>query len=66
MDQCSIQQWLNLSLMDKYKIIGEFTDKHTSQKYMPGDEAEFSKERAKEILKVDKLIELVKKKPENN
>ena len=52
--------------MDKYKIIGEFTDKHTSQKYMPGDEAEFSKERAKEILKVDKLIELVKKRSENN
>jgi hypothetical protein len=47
--------------MESYKVIGEFTDKHTGQKYMPDDEVEFTKARADEILKVGELIIKVKK-----
>lgn len=34
----------------KLKIAKEFKDKHTGEKYTPGDIKEFENERAKEIL----------------
>jgi hypothetical protein len=42
--------------MDAYIIVGEFTDMHTGQKYMPDDVVEFTKKRAEEILRVGNLI----------
>lgn len=34
----------------KLKIVKEFKDKYTGEKYTPGDVKEFEDERAKEIL----------------
>lgn len=42
-----------------YKVIKNFTDKHTKVKYKVGDVVEFSTTRANEILTVGKLIEKV-------
>jgi hypothetical protein len=50
--------------MNSYLIKGEFTDVHTGEKYLPNQKKQFSKERAAEILKVDKLIELIPEEPE--
>lgn len=44
----------------RYIVLKEFTDKYDkSVKYESGKIYEFTKKRAKEILKVDKLIEEV-------
>lgn len=44
----------------KYLVIKNFTDKYDkSIKYKVGDIVEFTKKRANEILKVDKLIEKI-------
>lgn len=49
----------------KYEVIKEFIDKYNLSKvYRVGEVIEISKERAEEILSVDKLIKEVKvKKP---
>jgi len=46
--------------MPKYQVIKNFTDKYDkTKKYKIGEELEFTTERAKEILSVDKLIKKV-------
>lgn len=40
----------------KYKILQKFKDKYTGKIYKAGAAEEFTEERAKEILKVGKLI----------
>ena len=40
----------------KYKVIKDFTDIHTYQKYKAGDVIEITKERADEILTKGELI----------
>ena len=53
--------------MAKYKIIKNFTDKYDkSIKYKVGKTEDFDDERAKEILKVGKLIEKIEEKPTEN
>lgn len=42
-----------------YRIIKDFKDKNTGAKYKVGDVVEFTEKRAKEILKVGKLIEKI-------
>lgn len=46
----------------KYRVIKDFTDKHTYTKYKTGDVIELTNERAKEILSVDKFITKVQTK----
>lgn len=46
----------------KYKVVKEFTDKYTKEKYPVGKILELTEERANEILSVDKLIVKVKTK----
>jgi hypothetical protein len=43
-----------------YRIVKPFLDKETHVLYKQDEIVEFTKKRAKEILKVDKLIEEVK------
>ena len=50
----------------KYKVVKPFTDKYTGEKHQVNDILEVSKERAEEILMVDKLIEKVKENKKNN
>lgn len=51
----------------KYIILKDFTDKYdNSIKYKKDDIEDFSKERAKEILSVDKLIKKVEKTSKSN
>ena len=45
----------------KYIVLKKFKDKYTGEKYEVNDVIEISKERAKEILSVDKLIKKVQK-----
>jgi hypothetical protein len=45
----------------KYKVIDNFTDKYTGERYKIGDILELTKERANEILKVGKFLEEIKK-----
>ncbi len=42
-----------------YKVLKNFIDKYTKVKYKVGDEVDFDEKRAKEILKVGKLIEKI-------
>lgn len=44
----------------KYKVIKRFKDKYTGEIYPEGHILELTKERATEILSVDKLITKVK------
>ena len=47
-----------------YKILKNFKDKYTGERYLAGKEEDFSDKRAKEILKKGNLIEKVEiKKP---
>lgn len=50
----------------KYKVVKPFKDKYTGTKYKVNDILEISKERAEEILMVDKLIVKVKETKKNN
>ena len=45
----------------KYIVLKKFKDKYTGEKYEVNDVIEISKERAQEILVVDKLIKKVQK-----
>lgn len=45
-----------------YEVLKPFTDKYTGVKYEIGDKLEITKERATEILSVDKLIKKLKNK----
>lgn len=45
----------------KYVVLKKFKDKYTGEKYEVNDVIEISKERATEILSVDKLIKKVVK-----
>lgn len=45
--------------MAKYRVLRNFTDKYTNKHYEKTKIYEFTDERAKEILEVGKLIELV-------
>lgn len=47
-----------------YKILKNFKDKYTGERYKAGQTKHFTDERAREILLVDKLIELIDK-PKN-
>lgn len=51
----------------KVKVINSFRDKNTKVIHQPGEELNISKERADEILKVGKFIEILEepKKQEN-
>lgn len=40
-----------------YKILKNFKDKYTGERYVAGSEKDFSDKRAKEILKKGNLIE---------
>lgn len=44
----------------KVKVISSFRDKNTKVIHQPGEELDISKERADEILKVGKFIEILK------
>lgn len=41
----------------KARILRKFKDKHTKKIYIPGEEVDFTEERAKEILEKGKMIE---------
>lgn len=45
-----------------YKILKNFKDKHTGERYVAGSEKDFSDKRAKEILTKGNLIEKVEEK----
>ena len=45
-----------------YRIIKKFRDKYTGEIYVVGDEKNFTKKRAKEILEVGNFVEEIAKK----
>ena len=45
-----------------YKILKNFKDKYTGERYVAGSEKDFSDKRAKEILKKGNLIEKIENK----